>query len=521
MLKVMAVTAPHWVAKGKSSMPRSLSSTEPFSLQNAIRLAAYKAEHRSGNWANSNWQTSEKRSQSILMYQFFEEQKEKYVETLQNIKPNLLVIGSMSLGFAGAIEVAKIAKEYFGSEIFIVLGGKHIIETTYLTKGQISVNANCALSLMRNQKIPSVFDLVVSGDGEEIIAEIGEIVGELDKKGVALNRFYEYSQSLLKARGDWLAGWIGDDNEYKFVKSKYPEIDHNSLPYPVELFEVKSNFPVFNAQRTAHAFSYLSKGCPFNCFFCSEKSGINGKLRQTETAPLRLLDQFKLLRKKYGEAHNAERLSAFVEDSILLGGQISLLNKFNKLLSKENPGITFGGQLTVDLVLNKKIQNAVINLSRNGLRYVFIGIETSNNNIALKMSKNTNKNQRWADRNESAVSFLNENNIDCGVSVLFGLGESHAERIDLLKTIKTWREIYRRPQVVSLNYATQHPIKNLEVTYDYIEWGTPRDSPYLDIFTELFGEASVKYGLPNTNLSTVEEFEEIRDYFNELNLTEQ
>lgn len=175
----------------------------------------------------------------------------------------------------------------------------------------------------------------------------------------------------------------------------------------------------------------------------------------------------------------------------------------------------------MDLLLNKNLQSAVINLSRNGLQYVFIGIETGNNNIALKMSKNTNKNQRWADRNERVINFLNENNVGCGISVLFGLGESQTERINLLKTIKNWRETYQRPQIVSLNYATQHPLRNHEVTYDYTEWGTPRDSPYLDIFTELFGEASVNYGLPNINLSTVREFEEIKDYFNELNLTEQ
>jgi B12-binding domain/radical SAM domain protein len=520
MLRVMAVTAPHWVSRGNSSATRSLNSSEPFSLHNAIRLAAYKAENKVGNWAFSNWSTFEERNRSILMYEYFETQKKEYIELLQRIKPNLLLIGSMSLGFAGAVEIADIAKKYLENEVFIVLGGKHVIETTYLINGQIADNAGCALGLMKNKKIPQIFDLVASGDGEELIVEIGELIGELTNKGIKLHKLYEHIDLLLKAKGEWLAGWIDNNNEYSFIKSLNNDIDYNSLPYPIELFEIKSNFPVLQSQVTAHTYSYLSKGCPFNCFFCSEKSGINGKLRLSDTAPDRLLQQFKLLR-KYGEAHNLKKISAFVEDSILLGGQISLLNKFNKLLSEENPEITFGGQLTVDLLLNKDLQRAIIDMSRNGLRYVFVGIETGNNNIALKMSKNTNKNQYWADKNENVIKFLNENNIDCGVSVLFGLGESQSERIELFRTIERWRKLYKRPQIVSLNYATQHPLKNQNITYDYIEWGTPFNSPYLNIFTELFGEASVNYALPNVKLGSVEEFEEIKDYFTKLNLTYQ
>lgn len=520
MFKVGAITAPHWVARGKSKVTQSLSSNEPFSLQNAIRLAAFYAENGYENWADSNWKTADERAKSIFMYEFFDDQKESYIDLLNRVQPDLLLIGSMSLGFAGAVEAAKIAKSVLGEKVFIVLGGKHVIETTYLTDGQISVNPNCPLHLIKSGKIPRIFDLVISGDGEEIIAAVGGLISDLVKKGETVDKFYQYSETLRRAKGDWIAGWVDENNHCRFIKSLDPNVNYDNLPFPLELFEIKSNFPVFQSQITAHTYSYISKGCPYNCFFCSEKSGINGKLRQLETAPERLLKQFRIL-KNYGREHNIENLSAFVEDSILLAGQSNLLEKFNALLDEENLGIKFGGQLTIDLLLNDRIQKVIKKLAQNGFSYVFVGLETGNNNIALEMSKNTGKSSDWVVKGETVLKFLTANSINCGFSVLFGLGESQKERILLLEKIAGWRKKYGSPKVVSLNYATQHPLRNNAITEDYLEWGTPRESPYLDIFTELFGEASVNFCLPGKTLATVSELEEIKNYYNELGLKDQ
>jgi B12-binding domain/radical SAM domain protein len=520
MFKVVAITAPHWVAKGKFKTTRSLTSREPYSLQNALRLAAFYAKNGVESWAKSNWAKSTGRKNSIFMFEFFENQKEEYINLLKRIQPNLLLIGTMSLGFAGAVEAAKIAKSLFGDNIFIVIGGKHIIETTYFNNGKVSNNPNCTLQLMKNSKIPRVFDLVISGDGEEIIVKIGDVISDLVDGGESLQKFYDYSQELISAKGDWLVGWVDKTNNCKFIESKEKEIDYNKLPFPIEVFDIKSNFPVFQSQITGHTFSYISKGCPYNCFFCSEKSEINGKLKLLETSPERLIKQFRIL-KKYGEKHNISSLSAFIEDSVLLAGQYKLLDKFNNLLEIEDLKIKFGGQLTIDLLINSQMQKIIKKLSLNGLSYVFVGLETGNNDIALSMSKNTKKNNDWILKSKTVIEFLNESNINCGFSVLFGLGESQKERLSLLKQIGKWREIYNSPKVVSLNYATQHPLRNNTITMDYSKWGTSLESPYLNIFTELFGEASVNFCLPGKTLFSLNELEEIKDCYNKLGLKDQ
>lgn len=45
MLKVLGVTAPHYVKKQKNAESTSLNSSDPFSLYNAYKVCAHKAEN--------------------------------------------------------------------------------------------------------------------------------------------------------------------------------------------------------------------------------------------------------------------------------------------------------------------------------------------------------------------------------------------------------------------------------------------------------------------------------------------
>ena len=132
------------------------------------------------------------------------------------------------------------------------------------------------------------------------------------------------------------------------------------------------------------------------------------------------------------------------------------------------------------------------------------------------MSKNKDKNTlSWIDKNEQAIRFVKSQNMKYGVSVLFGLGESQKDRIRLMETIYGWQKKYGLPNVVSMNLAVQHPLRNNEI-YDYIEWGTDKDSEYLPIFTEIFGEASEKYKMPEVELPTPEELKELQEFYNKI-----
>ncbi len=510
--KVMAVTAPHWVKLPANITQSSLNSTEPFSLQNAIRLAVHHSKNNKSGWSKSNWHSPDLLKESVMFYQYFENQKEDYINRLRKIKPDLLIITCMTLGYRGAIEIATIAKKVINKDIIVVIGGKHIIETTYLSNGNLGSNKSCPLYQIKNGIIPRIFDLVVNGDGEEVIYYIGELISKQDGKNNT-NNFFANINFLKKAKGDWIIGYIDKESTIKYLKSEHKELNQDEMPFPIELFSPTSNFPVFEVDRTIHSYSYLSKGCPFDCFFCSEKKSINGKLKQTDNGSQRLYRQFKIIY-DFGKRNNIN-VSSFVEDSVLLGGKINLLKQLRTFLLKSKFTIPFGGQYTVDLLLNKQHQKVIKDLSNLGLSYFFVGIETNEQALANMMSKNTNKNITWINKIEQVLDFLCSINIKCGFSILFGLGEKHASRLALLNQIIEWQKRYGTPNVISLNLATNHPLTRSN--FDYIDWGTNADSKYLHIFTEIFGEASEKYCFDKSYIGTVPELTEIKKLYNSIN----
>jgi len=92
-------------------------------------------------------------------------------------------------------------------------------------------------------------------------------------------------------------------------------------------------------------------------------------------------------------------------------------------MKAENFTMSFGGQFTVDYYWIPRYKS-IIELKDVGLSYIFTGMETEDEDIAKKMSKNVHKDLSWIERNEQAIAFLKNTGIKCGVAVLFGLGET-------------------------------------------------------------------------------------------------
>ena len=516
MLRVLGVSAPHYVKKDNSIISTSLNSSDPFSLYNAYKVAAYKAQSGDKNWGNSNWNTKEGRDNSIMLLQYYYNDAPRFLEKLKEINPNLLFIGSMTLGFAGAIEIANLAKRALGDNIFIVLGGKHVNETIFEKEGQVNQLKSSPLLLMKEGRIPRVFDMICSGDGEEILYQIGNALNQSIENNKNLDNVYQYD-GLKKAKGDWVLGWLNKKNECSFIQSEKEPLDYDEMPLTSELFNISTKFDVFNdSDLTAHTMSYLSKGCVHNCFYCSESSRINGKLKQTKTGAKRLYKNLESIERVGKERYGTNKMSAFIEDSIMLAGNSKLLSELSNLLEEKPLNIEFGGQFTIDTLLDKKNQRIISKLSKQGFKYIFLGLETNNEEIAETMSKNKQKTgMSWIEKNEKVIEFIKNQNMKYGVSVLFGLGESQKDRIKLMNTIKGWQQKYGVPNVVSMNLAVKHPLRDNE-DYDYIDWGTSSDSSYLPIFTKLFGEASEKYKMPGVELPTVDELKELQQLYDEI-----
>lgn len=509
-LRVCAVAAPYWICNKNPNRRLSLNSRTPFSLQNALRCVAEAAQNEEGP-LNANWTDPELVHESMMLFDDYEENAASFADRLRLIQPNVLYIGSMTLSFPGAVELARTAKQMFGDGILVVLGGRHVNETFYTEANQIKHHKGSPLLLMQQGKIDQVFDLVVSGDGEHISLKIAEIVQRVATDNLMVRNFFDHSLELSEAPGIWQAGWITARNEIETVRSLKPQ-DRSSLPIPAEVFGITSRFPIFGTDYTAHVYSDSSRGCVRDCSFCSERRSVAGGMQNPAASADRLFRQL-LTVQEIGRINECS-VSAFVEDSILLAGSPQYLSRLADLMEKSKFNMRFGGQFTVADLTNPLVQQQIQRLQQYGLYYIYTGMETINPEAAAAMSKNRKKNTPWLTQNTEAIDFVSRIGLKFGVSVLFGIGESQLERLLHLDTLAEWQREYQNPCVVSLNWATEHPLLN-QSSHDFVEWGTNRDDPRLSLMQEVFGESSARYcfhPLPNT-----EELSIIAEKFRNLN----
>lgn len=519
-IRVLAVTAPHWPKRPVGIDIRSLTAKSPFSLQNAVRQAAGYAQNKLGAWADSNWTSLKDRQDSVLLLEFMDEARTCLAKLLPTLKPNIVLIGAMTLGFPGAVEIAKLVRAEFGAGCLIILGGKHINETLRrqrLDGGAVELLPCCPLELMRNGTIEMVnglplFDLVVSGDGEEVITAIGEIVHRTLTSVLEIREALTDKQILKQARGQWMVGWI-KDGEIVTLSSVGMPLDFDVIPTAPSIFGLQSNFSVFDDAPTGHAYSDMGRGCKFDCHFCSERSGLNGKLRSGPDAIDRLYQHLEDIWKAGGAGKNGQ-VGAFIEDSILLGGDdFLIMTLIERLKRKPLRRLRIGCQMSANDVVCFNEKKMLRQLKEVGFDYVAFGMETINEGVALRMSKHRMRGL-WSEVNRKALRALGEAGLRAGVYVLWGLGESQRERESQLRQLEEWKNDYHgQPAVISLNWATLHPSANpdreLKVWHwpqlnskdnglirslpNFLEWGTSEESERLPLFVELFGEASEVY----------------------------
>lgn len=511
-LRVVAVSAPDWIRGVKNAS--ALNSRDPASLFNACRYAAMQCE-TPGPWANSNWATSRKERREKLLLMYSLDDMPAFEELLLRERPNLLLIGAMTLCLPGAIRCAERARALLGSEVFIVLGGRHTCETIYLAAGgrrspeSVQHHRASPLRLMSVGRIPNVFDLVISGDGEYLIAAIGNLV----EAGIFATRQPSTNLDQLDRRipGDWIAGVI-DRDVVKTVVSEAVPLNYGALPSPCSMFGASASFDVFGGRITAHAFSDTGRGCVYNCEFCSERSGVVGGIRDLTNAADRLYRQFEDACQVAAEDTPGRAASAFVEDSVLLGGSPRMVERLSSMLEQRPLDLQFGAQLTIDQILRR--QSEIARLAENGLRYLFVGIETLDPGAIGGMSKDVGRTKSsWVERIEQAFHFLHDHKIDCGGALLFGLGESRASRPVLFEQLRKLQKAFGAPFPLSINWAVQHPLCGDDggAGYEYVEWGTP-DSEFLECFHH-YGEASVLYPLPKVGTPSLPEVQEVTKMF--------
>ena len=516
-LRLLAVAAPDRV----SGTPhvKALASRDPASLFNACRHAAWLASRsKHSAWSNSNWNASRESLRETFLLMHSLDDMPDFLEIVQEVRPNLLLIGAMTICLPGAIACAVEARRLLDESVFIVLGGRHASETIYLSKARSRADAfvmhhpSSPLNLAHKGEIPDVFDLIVAGDGEHIIAEVGEAVATLPVAGNEKRRKRTDVLGLISPEipGDWIAGAVAGE-AIETVVSAGNLIDYDKLPSPALMFGVSGGFDIFRGCKTAHVFSDTGRGCVYDCSFCSERKSVAGGLKSLEGAARRLHRQLVQSRSVIEADSPGWGASAFVEDSVLLAGSPRLIDAFIEFCRVEPPHVQFGAQLTIDLILRRRDHIAA--LSSLGLRYLFVGIETLIPGNVGGMSKDlASRSGSWMTRVEAVLELCAALDIKVGAALLFGLGESQQDRLQLLEVLRSLRMGTGNPSPISLNWAVQHPLCGDDggANYKYTQWGVPPGR-----FSELlsrYGEASTLYPVGGLSGPRLEDLEEIEIY---------
>lgn len=159
--------------------------------------------------------------------------------------PNIIGLTSLTPNFNGAIKLVRAIKENL-SQVKIIIGGVHVTAT-------------------RPERMENV-DTVVYGEGEKAFVELLGLI----KKGETLP--FNYSSSLMKDI-DIIPAWdLIDLKSYKF-------------------------FAPFKKKR--QAVMYWSRGCPYNCVFCSNAVWRFKIPRVRYRSPHNIVEEILLLKNNY------------------------------------------------------------------------------------------------------------------------------------------------------------------------------------------------------------------------------
>ena len=122
-----------------------------------------------------------------------------------------------------------------------------------------------------------------------------------------------------------------------------------------------------------------SRGCPYNCSFCTTPTYCNGVIRYRNID--NVVDEMEYLYNSYG----IKRF--FFSDDIFLDNSqksIARVQRFSELLKLRLPKIEFRCEFRSDAINNKQLISA---LYESGMKYVFIGFESSEEADLLRYNK--------------------------------------------------------------------------------------------------------------------------------------
>lgn len=315
----------------------------------------------------------------------------EYIKEME--PPYIFGFSVLTATYRAAINLSKRLKELYPDSV-VCFGGVHptVIPEEVLSQKHI--------------------DIVIRGEGEKIMPELYSCI----KEGKDFTRLNAIS---YKQNGN-------------IIHNKEPietEEDMDSLP----------SFPYhcFNPQRYDLGFVLSSRGCPYRCIFCSNRSAQGFKYRFRSAGIL--AEEIEFLHRKYQKKH-----IIFLDDNLVVNRErlYILLDEICKR-GLENK-VTFNFNARADSVDYKLLKDMFL----VGFRSVFFGLETAEEKLMKTLRKGETVEQCI-----KAVRMAKQIGYRIIATFIYGLpGETHKDR---MKCVRLSKEL--KLDLVKFNNATPYP----------------------------------------------------------------
>lgn len=250
----------------------------------------------------------------------------------------------------------------------------------------------------------SEIDVIVRGEGEQTLTELVKTVKT------------KSSYQKIKGISFQHKGNIAHNPPRPFIENL------DDLPFPgyhfVKDLMHKYHFSAMAGLKAPYAFVEGSRGCPHRCTYCSQWSHWQGTWRKKTSK--RIADEMEFCYNNYGS-----RFIWLTDDNFGLGNRAhELAGEINQKRLPED--LMWFTQARCDDVVKHK--DVLPELRKAGLKWVLLGVESSNPSTLETFKKNVTPEQA-----KKAVKLLQENDIFTQAMFIIGERKDSAESLEDLR----------------------------------------------------------------------------------------
>lgn len=308
---------------------------------------------------------------------------EHILDMVSKDQPDIVGISSLTFMWNKAKSLAKEIKER-APESCVVVGGPH--PTIF--------KENCL-------KETRYIDIVVIGEGEYTMLEITE----------RLERGKDFTgiRGIIYRKG----------KRIQKNPPRPPEKDLDKIPFPArDLVDVLAYLPAPNEYRSLPFTTMMSsRGCPFNCTYCSKINGKNVRLRSPEN----IMDEIKSLVDEYGIKDIQFHDDTFTIDK-------KRVERITSFLKEEDIRLNWSVNSRVDTIDKEMLRK----MKESGCWRIFYGGESM-----LQKNLDTIRKGTTVIQIQDAVRWTKEVGIETDLSFIFGIpGESYQDALETIQKVK-------------------------------------------------------------------------------------